>query len=72
VSLSDEHASMVHRLGQSQLEHLRLQTTLQEIFDLKTQDVIELHAVLVQDTKANQTTQECVTLEQTKGILAER
>lgn len=48
-------------LGQSQLEHLRLQTALQEVLDLQTQHVIELHAGLVQDTDTDQTTQQGVT-----------
>merc|ERR1719187_1031344 len=44
VTLSDEDTSMVDRLGKSKLEHLGLKTTLQEILNLETEHVIELHA----------------------------
>jgi len=40
VTLADQNASVVDRLGQSELENLSLQTTLQEIFNAKTQNVI--------------------------------
>jgi len=61
VTLADQHAGVMDGLGQSQLEHLRLQTALQEVLDLQTQHVIELHAGLVQDTDTDQTTQQGVT-----------
>jgi len=61
VTLADQHAGVMDGLGQSQLEHLRLQTALQEVLDLQTQHVIELHARLVQDTDTDQTTQQGVT-----------
>lgn len=47
VSLPDQDSSMVDALGQTKLEHLRLKTPLQEIFDPKTQHVIELHSALI-------------------------
>jgi hypothetical protein len=61
VALTDQDASMMVRLGQSELEDLSLQTTLQEIFDLKTQNVIELHAGFVQHSDTNETTQQGIT-----------
>lgn len=61
VTLTDQHASMMNGLGQSQLENLRLQATLEEIFDLQTEHVIELHARLVQHSDADQAAQQSVT-----------
>jgi hypothetical protein len=44
VALTDEDASVMVGLGESELENLGLEATFQEIFDLETQNVIELHA----------------------------
>jgi hypothetical protein len=46
-----------------------LETTFQEIIDTESQDVIELHAGVVQDTNTDQTTNQGVTLEKTLGVL---
>ena len=43
VTLSDENASVMNRFSKSQFENLSLKTTFEEIFDGKTQDVIQLH-----------------------------
>lgn len=61
VSLTDQYTCMMDGLGQSKLEHLRLEATLQEILNLQTQHIIELHVRLIQYTDADQTTQQCVT-----------
>lgn len=61
VTLADQNASVMVRLGQSQLEHLGLQTALKEILNSQAEHVIELHAGLIQHTDANQTTQQGVT-----------
>ena len=60
---------MVNALGQAALEHLGLQPSLQEIFDLQGQHVIKTHARFVEHTDADKTTDKGVTLEQTLGIL---
>jgi len=69
VSLLDEDSSVMDGLGESELEDLGLETPLQEIFDLETEDEIELHAALVQDSDTDQATQERVTFEQPARIL---
>ena len=69
VSLSDEDTGVVDRLGKAELEHLCLETTLKEVLNLETEHVIELHVLLVEDTNADETAQECVTLKQTAGVL---
>ena len=60
---------MVDGLGQTALEDLSLETTLQEVLNLEGQHVIETHTGLVEHTNANETTNEGVTLEQTLGVL---
>jgi hypothetical protein len=69
VTLANENTSVVDRLGKTELEDLGLETTFQEIFNLETQDVIELHAGLIEHTNADKTTNESITLEKTTGIL---
>lgn len=55
---------MVDALGQTQLEDLGLQPSLQEVFQLETEHVVELHAGLVQNSDTHQPTQEGVALKQ--------
>ena len=57
MSLSDQNSGVVDGLGQSQLEDLCLESSLEEILNLETQHVIELHTGLVQHTDTDQTTQ---------------
>ncbi len=38
---------------------------------LESEDVIELHLVFLQHSKANEAAQQCITLEQTLGVLGE-
>ena len=59
---------MVDGLGQPQLENLGLETSLQEILDLETQHVIELHTGLVQHTDTDQTTQKSVAWNKISGL----
>lgn len=60
VTLADEHAGMVNRLGQTQLEDLGLQAPLQEVLYLQAQDVIQLHLALVQHSDANKPPQQSI------------
>lgn len=69
VSLADQDTSVVDRLGETELVDAGLETALQEILNLQGQDVIKLHAGLVQDTDANETANESVTLEKTLWVL---
>ena len=68
MSLPDQNTGMVDALCQSTLKHLSLQTSLQEIFDLKSQHVIETHTRLVQHTDTDETTNESVSFEETFGV----
>jgi len=69
VTLTDQDTSVVDGLGETELVDTGLKTTLQEIFNLQGQHVIELHAGLVEDTDTNETANEGVTFEEALGIL---
>lgn len=69
VTLSNQDASMMDRLGKPALEDLCLQPAFQEVFDLQRQHVIETHAGLVKHTNSDEATDEGVTLEETLRVL---
>ena len=69
MSLPDEDARVVDRLGEAGLEDLGLETTLQEVLDLKSKHVIELHAGLVEHTDTHETANEGIAFEETLGVL---
>ena len=69
VTLADTNTGIVDGLGKMALEHLGLEATLEEILNLETKDVIELHVLLVKDTGAHKTTEKGITLEETAGVL---
>jgi hypothetical protein len=56
-------------LGETQLVDAGLETTLQEIFNLEGQDVIEPHAGFVQHADTDEAADEGVSFEQTLGVL---
>jgi hypothetical protein len=45
VSLSDEDSGVVDGLGESELEDLGLESSLEEVLDLETENVIKLNSV---------------------------
>lgn len=53
VTLSDKNASVMDRLGKTDVEDLGLETTSQKVLDLQAEHVIELHLGLIQYTDAN-------------------
>lgn len=69
MTLTDEDTGVVDGLGEAELVHAGLETTLQEVLDLKGKDVIELHAGLVEDTDTHQTANEGIAFEETLGVL---
>lgn len=69
MALADEDTSVVDGLGKTELVDASLKTALQEVLDLEGQDVIELHAGLVEDTDTYETADEGVTLEEALGVL---
>lgn len=69
VTLTDQDTSVVDGLGETKLVDASLQTTLQEVLNLQGQDVIELHAGLVEHTDTHQTANEGIAFEETLGVL---
>jgi hypothetical protein len=69
VSLADENTGVVDGLGKTELVDTGLETALQEILNLQGQDVIELHAGLVEDTDTHKTANQGVTLEKSLWVL---
>ena len=69
VTLTDQDTSVVDGLGETKLVDASLKTTLQEILNLEGQDVIELHAGLIEHTDTNQTTNEGISFEETLWVL---
>lgn len=59
----------MNRLGETELVDTSLQTTLQEIFGLECEHVIELHAGLIEDPDTHETANKGVAFEETLGIL---
>lgn len=68
MALTNEGTSVVNALGETTLEDLSLQTTLQEILNLESQHVIETHASLIEHTDTHKTANEGITLEKTLGV----
>ena len=54
VPLADEHARVVDRLGEAELEDLGLQAALEEVGGLERQHVVELRLLLVEHAEAQQ------------------
>ena len=69
MALADENTSVVDGLGETELVDAGLEAALQEILSLEGQDVIELHAGLVEHTDAHETANERVTFEEALGVL---
>lgn len=67
--LLDQDTGVVDRLGKSELEDLGLEPALKEVLDLKTENVIELHLGLVEDTDLDKTTEKGISFEKTLWIL---
>merc|ERR1739847_138456 len=58
VSLSDEHSSVVDRLGETELEHLSLESSLHKVLNLQTENA-----------DSHQSSEEGVTFEQSLWVL---
>jgi hypothetical protein len=69
VSLTDKDTGVVDRLGETELVDAGLETALQEVLNLESQDVIELHAGLIEHANTYETANEGITFEETLGVL---
>ncbi len=68
MTLADQDTGMMDTLCQPELVDASLQSSLQEIFDLERQDVIEFHAGLVQHANPNETANEGISFKQSLGV----
>ncbi len=59
---------MVDTLGETALEDLCLQTSLQEILNLESEHIIETHPALIEHTDTDQPSDEGITFEKTLGV----
>lgn len=69
VTLLDQDTGVVDGLGEAELVDAGLETALEEIVGLESQDVIELHAGLIEHTDADKTANEGIAFEETLGVL---
>ena len=69
VALADQDTGVVDRLGEAELVDEGLEAALQEILSLQGQDVIELHAGLVEHTNTDEAANEGIAFEETLGVL---
>ena len=68
MPLPDQHTRVMDRLRQAELVDASLQTTLQEIFGLEGEHVIELHAGFIEHADADETADEGVAFEEAFGV----
>jgi len=68
VSLSDEDSGHVDGFGEVSLDDEGLESSLHELVDGQTKDVIELTLVLVEESKTDHSLDEGLTFENSSGI----
>ena len=68
MPLLDQDTGVVDALSKAQLVDTGLQTTAQEVLELQSQHVIELHARLVKYTNSDKTTNQSIAFEKTLGV----
>jgi len=69
VALTNQHASVVLRLGQTTGEHDGLQTAVEESLSTDLQHVVELLLALVEETQTSQAVHKGLTFEQALWVL---
>lgn len=68
VSLSDEHSGVMNGLGEGLVHAHGLKSSLEELIDGKTEDVIELSLALLEETELADSSDEGITFEKSSGI----
>jgi len=68
VALPDQNSGMMDALRKAVLKYLCLQATLQEVFNFKSEHIIEAHARLVEYANPHETTDKCIALEKTLWV----
>ena len=69
MSLTNQHTSVMNRLSQTELEYLRLQSTIHQLCSAQLQNVIQLLLLLRHQTQTSHTTDDSSTLEDAARIL---
>ena len=69
VSLTDQNTGVVHRLRQTQLEHLRLQSAVHQLRRAQLQHVVQLLLLLRHQSQTGHTTDDSSTLEDAARVL---
>ena len=69
MALTNEHTSVVNGLSEAELVDAGLQATLQEVFSLEGEHVIELHAGLIEHANSDETPNEGIAFEETLWVL---
>jgi hypothetical protein len=69
MSLTDQDTCMMDGLCKSELEDLGLEATFQKVLNLEAENVIKLHASLIENSNTYETTEERIALEQSTGVL---
>ena len=69
VSLTDQNTGVVHRLRQTQLEHLRLQSAVHQLRRAQLQHVVQLLLLLRHQSQTSHTTDDSSTLEDAARVL---
>lgn len=68
VSLSDENSGVMNRLGEALSNDDGLESSLEELIDGKTENVIELSLALLEETELADSSDEGITFEKSSGI----
>ena len=68
VSLSDQRSGFVDGVGESSLEDDGLESSVHELWDGKSENVIELVLGVFEESESDHSFQECITFENSSGI----
>jgi hypothetical protein len=69
VALLDETTGVVDTLSETSGEDDGLETTIKELFNFETEDIVELLFRFGEETETSETTEESGTFEETLGVL---
>lgn len=64
MSLLNQNTGVVNGTCQAKAENDSLEPTLKEVFGAQRQDVVQLHARLVEHSKSNKSTNQCITFKE--------
>lgn len=68
MALLDQHTSVVNGLGKAKLTNTSLQAAFQKVFNLQSQDVIELHAGFIKNANTDKAANQGIAFKEALGI----